>query len=215
MSANKFLQFLIPKEKKFFPLFIEAGENLVQASEILIHLMSAKTPEERITFTKQIKELEHKGDGITHFIFDELSSTFITPFDRDDIHNLNSCIDDVVDFINGAAQRICMLNPREFSHEFHRMTELILEASREILIALSELKNLKNPAKIRESCIKINSIENHADDLYHHAISDLFEKESDVMELIKKKEIMEILEEATDRQEDVADILKSILIKMA
>lgn len=209
------LNFLVPKEKKFFPLFDKSADNLVQSSELLKKLMSTNDQYEKETLIVQIKEHETTGDNITHQIYEELNKTFITPFDRDDIHGLTSAIDDVVDLIDSASQKIKLYKPRSYMDEFLTISGLILDASKEIKVAVAELKNIKNPDKCNCACIRINEIENKADIIYHYALSQLFEKETDAIELTKKKEILESLERATDRAEDVSDVIRTILIKNA
>jgi predicted phosphate transport protein (TIGR00153 family) len=215
MNISKIFQIFVPKDKKFFPLFEGSAENLVKAAETFKQLLLTHDHLDRISVIRYVKELENKGDEFTHTIFNELSSSFITPFDREDIHSLTSSLDDVVDYIYGASQKIDLFKPKEFSPEFIKLSELLIEAAREIEIAVKELRNLKNPQRIRESCIKINSIENRADDVYHYKLQSLFEKEKDAIELIKRKEIIETLEKAIDKAEDVSDVLKTIIIKVA
>ncbi|NMC99767.1 MAG: DUF47 family protein, partial [Bacteroidales bacterium] len=112
MGINSFFQILVPKDKKFYPSFKQAAANLVDVSEVLIQLMKSEVWEEKVKLISKIKELEKKGDDITHAMFDMLNSSFITPFDREDIHDLISSIDDVVDYINGSAQRYLLYKPQ-------------------------------------------------------------------------------------------------------
>ncbi|NSW45282.1 MAG: DUF47 domain-containing protein [Bacteroidales bacterium] len=215
MGLNSFFQILVPKDKKFYPSFKEATSNLVEVSEVLISLMKTDNWDDRIKLISKIKELEKKGDDVTHKMFDMLNSSFITPFDREDIHNLISSIDDVVDYINGAAQRFLLYKPKSNSTDFLKLAELIFDGSKSIQNAIEHIDNLKHPQQIKEACIHVNEIENLADDVYHIAISQLFEKETDTIELIKKKDILQILEKATDKLEDASDVIKSIMIKQA
>lgn len=215
MKAARFLQYLVPKEKKFFPLFEESADNMVKASVLLNKLLLIDDANEKANITRQIKEYEDKGDHVAHTIYEELNRTFITPFDREDIHKLASSMDDVLDFINGCSQKIKLYKPKEISRYSVELSELIVQASREIETSIKELRNLKMPYKINDACIRINEIENQADDIYHHAISDFFETEKDAIELIKKNEIVQTLEKATDKAEDVSDVLKSIIVKIA
>lgn len=215
MSINKIIQFLVPKEKKFFPLFEEAADNLEKAAILLNKLLLIYNTPEKAELTKQIKVLEEKGDHITHTIFDELNKTFITPFDREDVYKLNASMDDVLDYINDTALKTELYKPKDISPYALEMSEFIVQATREIKKAIGELKNLKNPQNIHKTCIRINEIENKVDDIYHIAISNFFENESDAKELIKKTEVIKSLERATDKAEDVADVLKSIIVKVA
>lgn len=215
MSLTKLFQILVPKDKKFFPLFEQDAENLVKAAVLLNKLFLVNDPSETELIIKKIKEHEKIGDDFTHKIFDELNRTFITPFDREDIYLLNSSLDDVLDYINSCAKKIQLYKPKTMLPHYLELSELILQGAREIRVGLSELKNIKNPQKIKQSCVRINEIENQADDIYHQAITDLYENEKDAIELIKKMDILAALEEATDKEEDISDVIKSIIIKMA
>lgn len=215
MRINYFFQILVPKDKKFYPSFKQAASNLVEVSEVLIQLMKADNWDKRVKLISNIKELEKKGDEITHTMFDMLNSSFITPFDREDIHDLISSIDDVVDFINGTSQRYLLYKPQAIPFEFLKLAELILEGSKSLQIAIEHIDEIRKPEKIKEACIHINEIENLADDVYNMAISQLFEHETNTIELIKKKEIFQVLEKATDKLEDASDVIKSIIIKQA
>ncbi len=215
MGVNSFFQFLVPKDKKFYPMFIQVADNLIVGAEQLIGLMKATDWEQRKEIIIKIKETEKKGDDLTHTMFDMLNASFITPFDREDIHSLISSIDDVLDFINGSAQRLLLYKPQEIPSDFMKFAELIYEGCKLLRDALSEIDNLKHPKTIKEACIRINELENIADDIYHLGISQLFEKETNTIELIKKKEIYQTLEKATDLLEDASDVIKSILIKQS
>jgi len=215
MKISKFFRTLVPKDTKFLYMFENAADNIVKAAVLLNQLMIIDDAEKRLIFVKQIKERETAGDDITHNIFEELNKTFITPIDREDIQSLTSLLDDVLDYMNGTAQKIKLFKPKKLPPQFLEISDLILQATRQIQIAIIELKNIKNPYKIKEACIRINEIENLADEVYHFGISELFEHEKDAIELIKQKEILATLEKATDKAEDVADVLKTIIVKFA
>jgi uncharacterized protein Yka (UPF0111/DUF47 family) len=163
----------------------------------------------------QIKQCEEKGDDLTHTIFDELNKTFITPFDREDIQQLTSSLDDVLDYINSCAKRIQLYKISTLPINTIEISELLVLASRELKTAIKELRNLKRPQLIKKACIRLNEIENQVDDLYYMSVSDLFENEKDAIELIKKDAMLKTLETATDKAEDVSDVLKSIIVKVA
>jgi uncharacterized protein len=215
MGLSKILQVLVPKDVKFFPLFDNASSNLKKVAEILVKIMRTANTDERIKLIQEVKILENTGDSYTHDIFHELNGTFITPFDREDIQELASSLDNVVDLINGACQKIELYQPKTLTSEMAELADILLESSIEIEYAVKDIKNLKNPKKMMDACIKINSLENKADDIYHKALSKMFQNEKDAIELIKGKEIVMALEKATDRCEDVADVLKNIIIKNA
>jgi len=215
MNLHQAIQSLAPKDKKFFPLFEEAAQNVVDTAILLKQLLTTAEIEKRKPIAAQIKAAEHKGDEFTHQIYNELGKTFITPFDREDIHKLASSIDDVVDFMNGASQRINLYVPKSYIAEFTLFADLLVSAASEILTACKELRHLKNHKAVDEACLKLDTIENQADEVYHIALVNLFNDEKDAIELIKKKEILETLEKATDKAENVSDVLKSIIIKLA
>jgi predicted phosphate transport protein (TIGR00153 family) len=215
MNIDYFLKFFIPKDESFFPLFEENSKILIKASELLKLLMATTTFEEREQIIKEIKAAELAGDEMIHKIFDQINHSFITPFDREDIQGLASSMDDVLDYINGVGQRVLLYKPKSFIKEFTEMADLINKAAIEIDIAVHSLRNAgRNRIRIIENCIKINTIENKADELYHLGISGLFEHEENTNELIKKKGILETLEKVADKAEDVSDVIKTILIKM-
>lgn len=215
MDIKKIFEVLVPRQKEFYVLFERASENLIQTAELLKKLMSASDFYEQENIIVKIKEYETIGDGITHEVFDSLNKTFITPFDRDDIQDLASSVDDIVDYIDSASQKIRLYKPKSSMEEFKMLAEIILEAAKEIHEIMKGLKNMKHANLCIDACIKINELENKADLIYHNALSKLFEKETDAIELMKKKEILEALERATDRAEDTADVIKTILIKNA
>src|SRR3954466_12497411 len=149
MSMNIF-QYFTPKDKKFFPLFEKAAANATATSKVLVELVNTTNAERRKELFREIERLEHIGDNITHETFNELSSNFITPFDREDIHNLVSAIDDIVDYIHGASKRMELYKVEEMTPAIIKLSELILKGSEELQIAVSELRNLKNLSKIKE-----------------------------------------------------------------
>jgi len=213
MEISKVLRAFVPKERKFFPLFEEAAENLVKAATLLnkYFIISDNVEKEKIIVA--IKEHENIGDNITHSLYEELNKTFITPFDREDIYKLTGSLDDVIDLINSFGRKVRNHPPKTEPKYFLELSELILQATREIKSAVLELKNLKSPKKIVDACIRINEIENQADDVYHRALSDLFENEKDAIELIKISGMLGSLEKATDMAEDVSDVIKAIIVK--
>ncbi len=207
------LNFFIPQDKKFFPLFEKASGNLLTISKVLVEMVNTSALDKRKELIREIEKLEHVGDAVTHEIFHELSSNFITPFDREDIHSLVTSIDDVVDFIHGSAKRIELYGIIEMPTAFVKLSELIYQGAEELHIAVSGLRDIKKSGKIREACVKINSIENHADDIFDMTIARLFEEETNAITIIKHKEILYALEEATDKCEDAANAIESIVIK--
>ncbi len=216
MKLDSLLHALLPKDDKFFNYFEKDIGNLLNAAKVFKDLMTnAISKEERAQKIKRIEELEHHGDEATHQIFSELGSTFITPFDREDIHSLASKLDDILDYIQGAATRLVLYRVDVISQEQEKLAGMIHDAVSELSKAIPLLRDLKNADSIRQSLVKINSIENEADDLFERAIADLFEKCKDPILLIKTKELLVSLETATDQCEDAANVIESIMVKNA
>ena len=216
MSLNSIFQYFVPKDKKiFFPLFEQAANNTVVMSTILVEAVNSNNAATRDELFKQIDKLENKGDEITHQVFLELGKNFITPFDREDIHSLTSAIDDVADYIQGAANRMSLYRIDDYNDHILKLSDLCLQGTTELEKAVRELKDLRNVRAIADSCIRINSVENQADYVFDRAVADLFLYEKDAIRLIKYKEIYAALETATDMCEDAADVMESILVKNA
>jgi predicted phosphate transport protein (TIGR00153 family) len=216
MSLNSIFQYFVPKDKKvFFPLFEKAAGNVVEMALLIVEAVNSTDFARRDALYQQIDKLENVGDDITHQIYLELGKNFITPFDREDIHSLATAIDDVADLIQGSANRMNLYQISEMIEPIQKLSELILQASYDLQKAVAELKDLKNVRNIAESCIRINSIENQADYVFDRAVADLFLYEKDAIRLIKYKEILAALETATDRCEDAANVMESIIVKNA
>jgi predicted phosphate transport protein (TIGR00153 family) len=214
MALDRFLHALLPKDKKFFNLFERDAENLLAATKVFKDIMSNSiSKEERAQKIRRIEELEHKGDEVTHQIYSELGLTFITPFDREDIHSLASKLDDILDYIYGAAGRIVLYRVDEITPEMEKLAEMIHDASIELGKAIPLLNDMRNVPTIKEALVRINSIENEADDIFERAIASLFETCTDPIKLIKTKEILVSLETATDQCEDASNVIESIIVK--
>jgi len=199
----------------FFPLFEQAAGNVVVMSRLLVEAVNNTDINERIALYNQIDKLENVGDEITHQVYTELSKNFITPFDREDIASLTGAIDDVADYIQGSVNRMNLYNIETMTPSIQKLSELILQGAVEMEKAIKELKDMNNVRSIADSCIRINSIENQADDVFDRAVADLFLYEKDAITLIKYKEILAALETATDMCEDVANVMETILVKNA
>jgi Phosphate transport regulator (distant homolog of PhoU) len=216
MNFDKFLKFFVPKDDSFFPLFENDAQNLITACISLKKLLNAEDEEKRSKYIKKIKDIEHHGDEITQQIYDQLNRSFITPFDREDIHELATNIDDVVDSIKGVSRRINLYRPKEVSLIFGEIAEVLHQAGLEVEISVNGLSHPGSKKEIiLEACRNLNKLEKKADDLYHSGIRALFEEEKDAIELIKKKDILETLEKCVNKAENISDTIKEILIKMA
>jgi predicted phosphate transport protein (TIGR00153 family) len=216
MNIDKILKFFVPKDHSFYPLFEEDAKNLVKATELLKLLMSSSDLEDHERIYKEIKDVEHIGDQITDKTYEQLNKSFITPFDREDIHELIAHIDDVVDSINGVSRRICLYKPKHLMPVYKEMSEMIYEAAKEIEICIHCLNDAAaNKDEISKACSNVTRIEHKADEYYYVAVAELFDKEKDAAELLKNNKILEILERCVDEEEDITDTIKAILIKMA
>ena len=214
--SNSFFSRLVPKEPKFFPILSALSDVIVEMSEMMIEFIDNYDPDTAEEYYKKIKFLERKGDKLSNQIFDELNITFITPFDREDIHELSTTMDDVNDHINSAAKRIYLYRPKKMPKAARELALHIKDAALLIEKSVDELHVLKKRIKIiTDYCNELHVLENNADDIYEHFLIDLFQNEKDGVELIKLKEIMYELENATDVAEDVGKIIKTIIVKYA
>lgn len=215
MKIDKIFSFFTPKEGKFYPLFKDASANLIVSAEYLVEFMNAPTHEQRVKIEGKIKEAELIGDQIAKHLFQTLNSTFITPFDREDIFDLVHATDSVVDLIFGSAKKIVLYKLEDIPQEFKDMAETIHKASIEINTTFNGLRDVLNLVKYKDNCHKISELEEFADDINHKYLTKLFEEEKDAIELIKKKDVLAALEKAADRCDDVADIITSVIVKIA
>ncbi len=204
---------LMPKETKFFDLFDQHASLLVRSAEIFLSL--SKDFQAIPVLVEEIKKLEHEADKITHHTVEMLHKTFITPFDRDDMFRLISCMDDIIDNIDAAAGDLVMYKITQMQPAALELAKTLLIATQELQSAVKGLRDLKNSESVRLYCVNINRLEHEADHILRNAIGDLFDKEEDIRLLIKWKEIYENLEEATDRCEDVANIIEGVILEYA
>ncbi len=202
---------LFPREESFLPQFVRASEIILEAANALDQLAADFTEVE--LKVARIKHLEHEGDQVAHQTFGLLSRTWITPIDREDIHALVKALDDVLDYLDAAAARLVLYKIPAPTPALKAATALLVQSAEAICRAAGLLGDLKNSAKILEICVEINRLENEADTLNRISIGNLFETEKDPIALMKWKEIYEVLEEATDRCEDVANVFEQIVLK--
>ena len=215
MKLSSILSFFVPKDRVFFGLFEELSAVLVEAATVFKELADTKDIEKRGDLVKKIHDIEHKADNITHKIFTELSINFITPFDREDIHYLATSLDDIIDYIHGSSNRLVLYNVEKLSPAMVKLAEITLKQAQEIQIAISNMRSMNNVVRIREAIVRINSLENQADDVFDASIANLFLTQTNAVELIKEKELLANMETATDKCEDVANVIESIIIKYA
>lgn len=210
------LKFFLPKDKVFYTLFESASANLESLAVKLVEVVNESDYNKRATIVKQMEDLEHENDKLTHTIFVELGKNFITPFDREDIHSLATALDDIADYIYATAKKLNFYKVEPTSDQgIVKMADAIKESVLSVNRAVLELRNLKNINKVVECVIKINGIENQVDDIFDLSIENLFENETDIKLLIKKREIYQNLEKVTDKCEDAGNVMESIVVKYA
>jgi predicted phosphate transport protein (TIGR00153 family) len=200
---------LLPREDEYFTFFSQMTAKMQEASTALVELTQGP-PENFEAVVKKIKDAEHASDAITHEITTKLNKSFITPFDREDIYALSVALDDVLDYIDAGARAIIMYNIKSITDHARHLAKVIQGQTIEINSAVSMLSK---PTNLNQHIVEIHRLENEADDVYFRAIGELFLKTTDPIELIKWKELYEILENATDRCESVANIIESIMLK--
>ncbi len=203
-------EFFIPQEKKFFDLINQQAAKIQEGVLLLDEMM--KDFKDVDKKRSKLKELEHEADMLVHGIYHELNKTFITPIDREDISQLTSRLDDIMDYTYGVANRIYLYEIKEPTKPMREFSQTLVSLVNQIVIALGKLPAMKNTDELQEACIEINRLENLADEILGQSVSELF-KSKDAIMIIKLKEIYEALENATDRCEDVADIITDVVAK--
>ena len=213
MKIDQLIKKLLPHDEHFYALLEESAQNLVKAGEELKRLPLCKTQAQREEAAKRIKAIEHEGDSITHRVFSELNSTFVTPLDREDIHELASALDDILDHIDGCANRFALYKITRVPKALQNLIEVLNLSIGEVKNGVHLLRNLNDTEEFQTSFKNVNEYENQADDIFDQAVADLFEKEKNPIQIIKLKEVFVGLETATDKCEDAANVLEGILIK--
>ena len=203
----------IPREEKFFDLFQESAQNAVKAAQVLKEMVDTwKNIEGRVG---EITELEHNGDTITHQIMAQLHRTFVTPFDREDIALLAHTLDDITDFIHAAADAMLLYNVDRPGQRAKELVDIIVQAASEVEKVMPQLQKRIVLSQVLKQCVEINRLENVADRVFRAAMAELFDDSADIAQVIKWREIYEHMESATDRCEDVADVLEGVALKHA
>jgi hypothetical protein len=205
-----FKEWIIPQEKHFFDMLEEQADTVLEGAEALLDMV--KNFDHVMEKRDRIKDIEHRGDEIVHQVAESLTRTFVTPIDQEDLSKLTSRLDDILDYIEAASHRMWSYEIKSIPPDMIKLTEVILTSSREVNHAVKDLRNFKGKNEIVKHCIEINRLENTGDDITHVAVADLFKK-YDAVNIIKLKEIFEYLEEATDKCEDAADVIKDIFMK--
>jgi uncharacterized protein len=199
---------LTPKDSSFYPMFAASAENLVAATDILSEFIHDLP--RRAVLANKLRDLEHAGDQTTHAIFQQLNSSFVTPFDREDIYRLASDLDDVMDYVEAAADLVVLTGLGTLPAEMSQQTALLQRAAQTTAEAMPRLRTMKD---LSDYWIEVNRIENEADKLYRRLLSRLYSGEFDALEILKLKEVADQLEEAADAFEHVANVVETIAVK--
>lgn len=202
---------LLPRDESFFDEFEKQGLKTVEGCKALVEMV--ETPGDIQAQAKRISDIEHECDRITHAVVAKLHTTFITPLDRNDIHRLISKMDDVMDYVEAAAERIALYDIHEMTKDVADLARVLLVSSERVAEAVSGFRDLKHPQRILDKCIEINRLENEADAVLRGSLARLFREEKNPITIMKWKEIYELLETATDRCEDVANIIEGVVLE--
>jgi len=205
-----FLRRLMPREDNFFEMFVALAENANDGSAVLVEMLQKDDGAEK--YAQRIKDLEHAGDNLTHTLLTRLNQTFITPFDREDIQLLSSRIDDVLDLIDAAASRMVTYRIEHVRRGVADLAQILHDATRQVAIVV---KALGRHDHIMDKCIEINRLENESDRVSRMLIAQLLDEEKDPVQIIKWKEIIEVIEAAVDKCEDVANVIETVTLKNA
>ena len=214
-GINSILKIFLPSDRVFYQLFESVSSSLVIMGEKLKDVVNEPDFDKRGQLIKDLENMEHTCDDFTHEIFTQLSKNFITPFDREDIHYLASALDDIADYIYASAKKINFYKVNPSDSGIQKMADIIAQACVAVNGAIVELRNMKNMRKITDALVLINSIENQGDDIFDLSIERLFDTEPDAKEVIKKREIYQVMEIVTDKCEDAANVIESIIVKYA
>lgn len=212
---NHFIKLLLPPSDQFLPLLEEAAQNLWAGAQVLKKLSFAQSEEEIFKIVRELKDVEHRGDEITRTILEDLNQTFVTPLDREDIHALTTSLDDVLDYLYACGEHIQLFKLKALTEDMKKLVSIIGECTEELRKAVPLLKNLRDPDQIRASCIRLSKLETEGDEAFRHGMSRLFEKIEDPVEIIKQKDILEVMENAIDKCRDAADVIWGVVISNA
>lgn len=214
MKADAIIRWFMPREERFPALFSEDTRNLVAAANLFSEIAFSSTLDARQTLGAQLKQVEHDGDTITRRIFEALNSTFITPFDREDIRALTTDLDDILDYLEGMGHALFLFDLEESPEGLRRFSEILVKMVQEIHQLTDMIWDLENAPQIQECIVRISDLENEADRLYNSLIADLFRSDGrDPIEILKWKEIYDGLEDACDQCKNYTHIIGNIVVK--
>ncbi len=215
MALDNLLSIFKPRDRVFFYHFEASAANVLKMSEDLIAIMATEPGSQRVALLERLEIAEHANDDLTHTIFTDLARNFITPIDREDIHALAVSLDDVADFILAAAKNLELFGIRKPDETCRELARLVNEGAGIVQLAVQGLRTMNKTGMNNEFVIRINSMENQADEVFDRAIQRLFANEKDPIELIRMRDIYATLELATDKCEDVGNVIESIMLKYA
>ena len=215
MSLNALMRWLKPREMVFFDLLESAASNVYQASQLFDREIRTGDPVRFAELRRQMKDYEHAGDDFTREIMDRLNQTFVTPIEREDIMQLAHALDDVVDSIHAVCERLILYRITNVMPAVTEISSIIVEGCGELLHLIRSLRNMSNQKEIRDRIRRVHTLENKADSIYHAALAQIYENPTDAIELIKWKELLNRIEEATDNIELVAKVVGSTVMKNA
>src|SRR5215813_3020553 len=209
------LKIFMPKDRVFYSLFEEIAITVEKMGRTLKKAVCEPDFDRRAALISELENMEHINDELTHKVFTELGRNFITPFDREDIHYLASALDDIADYIYASAKKINFYRVNPNDSGLQKLADMIEQSALQVKIAVGEIRDMKHMRQMTEALVKINSIENQADDIFDMSIERLFATEPDAKEVIKKREIYQVMEIVTDKCEDASNVIESIIIKYA
>ncbi|HVN75955.1 MAG TPA: DUF47 family protein [Thermoanaerobaculaceae bacterium] len=205
------MRWFLPKKVDFLDLFDRASVNIVQGVTLFREIL--EEPTDLPAKVEKLKALEHEGDRVTHEALAKLNATFITPFDREDIHSLATRLDDILDAADAAAQRLVVFHIKWIPQQLKALADLLVVSAQEVHKAVVVLHDSKRHKEAMAACVEINRLENEADVLHREALGELFANTPDAIEVLKLKDLYAFLEDATDRCEDVANTIETIILK--
>ena len=215
MSLNALMRWLKPREVAFFELLEAAAGNVQAATQLFDREIRSSEPDRWAELRREMKELEHKGDEITQAIIDRLDKTFVTPIEREDILALAHALDDVVDLLDALCERFVLFGIRSIKPAVREISSLAVEGAEEMLALIQSLRNMSDTRKIRQRIRRVHVLENQSDSIFHAALADLYHAPGDPVELMKWREIFDLIEEATDHIELVAKVVGSTVMRNA
>lgn len=215
MALDSLLSIFKPRDRVFFYHFEASAANVLKMSEDLMTIMATEPGSQRVALLERLEIAEHANDDLTHTIFTDLARNFITPIDREDIHHLATSLDDVADFILASAKNLELFGIKKPDETCRELARLVNEGAGIVQLAVQGLRTMNKTGMNNEFVVRINSMENQADEVFDKAIQRLFANEKDPIELIRMRDIYSTLELATDKCEDVGNVIESIMLKYA